>query len=204
MQMLELVLQILALVGVVAIVYLVRQGLPAYVSEKGKNLATKEDIEDITRKVENVKTELSGISAVEEQKRKLKYDACLDALSVIDAHFSQLFAALKPTPQAVSTVRVREAHTKLILSCNDIRIVEKFGELTFGPRPGEPQRPPTDLLNEFRNLIRAELGFGQELPLDRDRAWVGRAAGDPDAPPIDDPLTPDPSGGPSAAVQPEH
>lgn len=30
-----------------------------YESEKGKNLATKEDIEEITRKVEEVKTEVS-------------------------------------------------------------------------------------------------------------------------------------------------
>ena len=31
----------------------------SYQSEKGKNLATKEDIEDITAKIENVKNEIS-------------------------------------------------------------------------------------------------------------------------------------------------
>src|SRR5438067_10086307 len=33
--------------------------LPAYLSERGKNLATKKDIEEITRKVEIVKAEVS-------------------------------------------------------------------------------------------------------------------------------------------------
>ena len=171
--------QLIAL-GVIAM--FLRKGLPAYVSEKGKNLATKEDVEHITRKVESVKTELLWLSAVEEQKRQLKYEACLEALSVIDAHFSQLFTSPKPTPQPISTVRAREAHSKLILSCNDLRIVEKFGDIYFGPSAGNPELPATDLLNEFRNLARAELGFGGELPLDRERAWVARAVGDPDTP----------------------
>lgn len=165
---------------------LLKSFLPSYLSEKAKNLATKEDVEYITRRVESVKSELSRLGAVEEQKRKLRHEACLEALSVIDAHFSQLFKSPRPTPQPISTVRAREAHSKLILSCNNIQIVEKFGEIYFGPRAGEPARPPTDLLNEFRNLIRVELGFGQELPLDRERAWVGRAAGDPDAPMAED------------------
>jgi hypothetical protein len=33
--------------------------LPSYVQEKGKNLATKQDIEEITRKVESVKIDFS-------------------------------------------------------------------------------------------------------------------------------------------------
>lgn len=154
----------------------------AYLKEKAKATATKEDIEDITRKIESVRGDISRINAVEEQKRKLKYEACLEALTVIDSHFSQLFAQDNPTPQLISTVKAREVHSKLILSCSDVLIVEKFGEIFFGPRDGYSLRPPTDLLNEFRNLIRKELGFGEELALDRDRAWIARAAGDPEAP----------------------
>lgn len=172
----------LILIGVGSLVVLFRKGLPAYVSEKGKNLATQEDIEEITRKIESVRGDISRANAVDEQKRKLKYEACLEALVVIDAHFSQLFAAENPAPQPICTIRAREAHSKLILSCNDVLIVEKFGEIFFGPRAGESPRPSTDLLNEFRNLIRKELGFGSELPLDSERAWIGRAAGDPETP----------------------
>jgi len=182
MPTLETILLLFVLLGLAALAVLICRWLPAYVTEKGKNLATKEDVEDITRKIESVKADISRVSAVEEQKRKLKYEACLEALLVIDAHLSHSFTLPKPTPQAVSTVKAREAHSKLILSCDDIRIVEKFAEIYFGPSAGQSQRPPTDLLNEFRNLIRVELGFGQELSLDRERAWVGKSVGDPDAP----------------------
>ncbi|WP_157971408.1 hypothetical protein [Dyella sp. C9] len=172
---LDTVLSFLSFAGVATLLLLFRKGLPAYVTEKGKNLATREDIEEITRKIEGVRGDISRANAVEEQKRALKYEACLEALVVIDAHFSQLFAM---TPQSIDTSKAREAHSKLILSCNNVAIVEKFGELYFGPRAGEPRQSPTDLLNEFRNLIRQELGFGSELPLDRERAWIGRSAAD--------------------------
>lgn len=182
MPSLDTVLLSLVLLGVGSLLILFRKGLPTYVSEKGKNLATREDIEEITRKIESVRGDISRANAVEEQKRQLKYEACLEALAVIDAHLSQVFAPENPTPQPVSAIRAREAHSKLILSCNNILIVEKFGEIYFGPRTGESPRPPTDILNEFRNLIRLELGFGSDLPLDRERAWVGRATGDPETP----------------------
>ena len=40
--------------------------------------------------------------------------------------------------------------------------------------------PPTDLLNNFRNLIRKELGFGEDIILDRDRAWFGKVICEPE------------------------
>lgn len=48
-------LQALTLIGVGVAVLLVRRHLAAYLSQKGENLATKEDIGDITRKVEEVR-----------------------------------------------------------------------------------------------------------------------------------------------------
>ena len=50
------VLEIAACVGLVVIVYL-QLGLRSYAQEKGKNLATKEDIAAITREVEGVRAE---------------------------------------------------------------------------------------------------------------------------------------------------
>ena len=46
----------------------VKHFLPSYLSEKGKNLATREDIEEITRKVEGVRTQY--LSLVEELKAR--------------------------------------------------------------------------------------------------------------------------------------
>jgi len=52
-------LQILVLLGIGSL-FLFRKYLFSYSTEKGKNLATKEDIEEITRKVEEVKSEYIG------------------------------------------------------------------------------------------------------------------------------------------------
>lgn len=49
------VLQILVLLGI-GCIFLFRKYLFSYSAEKGKNLATKEDIEEITRRVEDVKS----------------------------------------------------------------------------------------------------------------------------------------------------
>lgn len=54
MEVINLVLQILVLLAIGCIIFF-RKYLFGYSSEKGKNLATKEDIGEITRKIEAVK-----------------------------------------------------------------------------------------------------------------------------------------------------
>lgn len=49
-----LIFEILLTVAVFLIGLFVKNYLPSYMDEKGKNLATKEDIEEITRKTEEV------------------------------------------------------------------------------------------------------------------------------------------------------
>lgn len=170
-----LTIQILTLI---LLGYLFRSYLPAYFQEKAKNLATKQDVGEITREVESVKVEVSQVARTEEARYKLKYEACLHALSVLDAHLSYSIknpTGSQPVRQHAATKDVRECHSKLILSCEDTKILELFSEIIFGPKAGEqPRKPQTDLLNEFRILVRKELGFGHELLLDRDRAWVGK------------------------------
>lgn len=51
-----IILQLLFLIGIVFVCILMRSYLPSYTKEKAKNLATKEDISDITRKVEEVRS----------------------------------------------------------------------------------------------------------------------------------------------------
>ncbi len=46
--------------------------------------------------------------------------------------------------------------------------------------PGIAKKAPTDLLNDFRNLIRKELDFGKPITLNRDRAWFGKVAFEPE------------------------
>ena len=52
-----LIFEILLAVTVFLIGLFVKNYLPSYMDEKGKNLATKEDIEEITRKTEEVQKE---------------------------------------------------------------------------------------------------------------------------------------------------
>jgi hypothetical protein len=52
---------VLQAAGTTGMLYVLRKfdkSLDSYMTEKGKNLATKEDIEEITRKIESVKTDL--------------------------------------------------------------------------------------------------------------------------------------------------
>jgi len=48
---------VIILLGLGALALFARNYLPSYTKEKGKNLATREDIEEITDKIESVKTE---------------------------------------------------------------------------------------------------------------------------------------------------
>lgn len=76
------------------IYYFLKSYIPSYLAEKGKNLATKEDIESITNTVESVKTEYAKmleevksnnqlkISAVEREKT-IKKEVYMDAVEAI-------------------------------------------------------------------------------------------------------------------------
>lgn len=166
------VIAIIPVIALLIIVYYLRYYYPKYFEEKGKNLATKQDIEEITRKVESVKADIALGLSVQQMKYKLKHEACLEALELIDAYFSCILKSPKVESlkqQIFTTERARACHSKLILSCENTLILKKFSEILTGHVDSKPY---TDLLNEFRNLIRQELGFGTELELDRESAWI--------------------------------
>lgn len=150
--------------------------LGAYLKARAKSAATKEDIEEITRKIEGVKLESGKNKEIDSVKYNLRYAACLESLGLIDAYFSHLLPSTESNivKQYASTKEARECHSKLILSCESVELVAKFTEIMTGPKPQTETQPPTDLLNDYRNLIRKELGFGVELQLDREHAWFGK------------------------------
>jgi hypothetical protein len=57
MDVLTIILNVAEIVLTIIIGYFLYSHLPAYFKEKGKNLATKEDIKDITEKIESVRTD---------------------------------------------------------------------------------------------------------------------------------------------------
>lgn len=146
-----------------------------YLKDKGANYATKQDIAGITKKIEDVKANIQNQQDVERQKRQLKYDAILKSLSLIDAHLSHILVpneGQKVKKQYALTEVARECHSSLILTCETTEILELFAQIMFGPKNNnKKQEAPTELLNKYRNLVRRELGFGKEIPLDSNLAW---------------------------------
>lgn len=57
MEWIVLAVQLIILAGVGTLILLTRNYLPSYANEKGKNLATREDVHEITDKIESVKAE---------------------------------------------------------------------------------------------------------------------------------------------------
>lgn len=148
-----------------------------YFMERGKNYATKKDIASITEKIEEVKAKIQNQQEVEKQKRQLKYNALLQSLTLMDVILSHILIpseGQKIKKQHASIEEARKCHSNLILTCENTDILEMFSLIIFGPKdPNAEITPPTDLLNNYRNLVRKELGFGTEISLDRDRAWFG-------------------------------
>lgn len=69
-------LDILVFLGVAFVAFLGKSYFPKYVSEKAKNLATKEDVADITRQIEEVKSNYA--LALEKAKHNFQVKSALE------------------------------------------------------------------------------------------------------------------------------
>jgi hypothetical protein len=83
-----------AVIGATAVYLFIKSFLPSYISEKGKNLATKEDIASITDKVESVKTDYAKVLeelrsdnqirlAAIEREKNIKKEVYLQAIEAL-------------------------------------------------------------------------------------------------------------------------
>lgn len=87
-----------------------------------KSSVTKKDVEEITGKVENVKRPVDALRFAETTKYQLKYNACLEALRLINAYFSHTLSdpGGNGTSKQYATIEsARACHNSLILSCED-------------------------------------------------------------------------------------
>lgn len=83
MQVLILILQIVFIVlGILGFFY-IKNLLPSYFSEKGKNLATKEDIGEITEKIKSVETKIKIKESGKIDYETLKRRTILDFFSAL-------------------------------------------------------------------------------------------------------------------------
>ncbi|MDZ7805468.1 hypothetical protein [Thiohalophilus sp.] len=88
-----------AVLGGGLIFLIIKSYIPSYLSEKGKNLATKEDVAEITNKVESVKTEYAQIIeeirsnnqlklAEIEREKTIRKEVYLEATEALTRHLN--------------------------------------------------------------------------------------------------------------------
>ena len=85
----------------------IRHYLPGYLSEKAKNLATKEDVAEITRRIEDVKHTYALLVEEQRQKGQLRFaalDRRLEVAQLAHVHWWHLLRALH-TPAALDEVQ---------------------------------------------------------------------------------------------------
>ena len=122
-------------------------------------------------------------SARTQAKYQLKYDACTEALALIDEVFlissriqiNEMCTKLMAAPPQYKSVTelsasARKCHNNLALTCDNPETIELF-LLLIGMRPG--QDFSADKIVDFRAAIRRELRFaGEIVDKNRERAWV--------------------------------
>ena len=116
-----------------------------------------------------------------EHRREVKRRACLDALLIVDAHYSnQEWTGIPSTErQAPPDVkRAREVYNELCVTCTSAKVLEAYKVcLGFGGPPN------LGYVVDLRNAVRHELGFGKAVDVDRENAWIARLNAPASTPP---------------------
>jgi len=97
------VIGILTLFGVIAIIFLLLKYLPSYAKKKGENLAIKEDIADITKKIEAARIEYS--QALERLRSDL--NASFHARSVLFGKELEIYEEVRAALVKLKNVAVK-------------------------------------------------------------------------------------------------
>lgn len=136
--------------------------------------------EGINKATEELRLKYESISRVEEYKFKLKYEACLEALEVVDEYYLTAMAKqirelfreheLEILNPIELGKKARKCHNRLVVSCDNQELI-----LLFRRCLNIENQPETmGLIVDFRGAIRRELGFGTEvIDLNKDLAWIG-------------------------------
>lgn len=98
-------------IAAACVAYLLKSFLPSYVAEKAKNVATREDIAEITDKIEKVKSEYAVIL----QELKLHQQLRLAALDRRLAAHQEAFVLWRELLRSVHTADIGKA----VLKCQD-------------------------------------------------------------------------------------
>lgn len=104
-----------------------------------------------------------------------KRDACLHALEIVDAvwaHIAWVGVPARTQPQArVGIAEIRRCHSLLVVTCDDPEIESLYVRCMHVKDPD--QTLTADVIAEFRDAIRKELGLGKgSHSSSRERAWL--------------------------------
>lgn len=178
-------------IGFISIGLILKSFLPKYMEEKGKNLATKEDIKEITKNTEEVKEifnkKIAEFSKELELKLHLeqlvydnKFKVIQETLQLIDSYISWLqikradgivdnnVIREKITSEEL-TLEARKCYNNLCITCNQIEILTCFNKIMVGSNENI-----FDLYNEFRNLCRKELKINNQIEFDKDNIFYAK------------------------------
>ncbi|MFC1868312.1 hypothetical protein ACFL0H_09285 [Thermodesulfobacteriota bacterium] len=145
----------------------------AFLKEKAKSAVTKSDIEKITRKVEEIKKDLEQRDRISSKKHELKYNACLNMLGILDAHISHAMRKdnqgndIQVDRQHTTPEEARKCHNELLLTIDNQAILEIFLRMMVG----KSDYLIVDL-DKIRELVRNELGFGNDYRPDEENPWM--------------------------------
>lgn len=111
-------------------------------------------------------------STIGASQQTLKQEACLEALEIIDEYFSHkllpAFVIDSSNDGFKFASRVRKCYSKLIVSCENIQVVNQFRQCL-----GANSEWHGDDIIDFWNAIRQELGFaGDAEHSDRNNPWI--------------------------------
>lgn len=114
---------------------------------------------------------MQSIARDEQRRWELKREACLEALRIIDCRFADYDwkdankKSIRVDKQEfVSTGDIRSCFNRLILACKEKDVPMNFEKCLNLDLGTEKQgRLNMNAIVEFRNSIRKELGFGEEL-----------------------------------------
>jgi hypothetical protein len=117
-----------AVIGAGVVYLLLKSFLPSYLSEKGKNLATKEDVASITDKVESVKTDYAKVLEDLRSNNQLKLAEIERQKNIKKEVFLQAVEALTRTQNIVATLSNLNVDQQIITAgmVNDSGLIAKI------------------------------------------------------------------------------
>lgn len=151
-------LGLIQVIGFAALGFLIRISLSSYLSEKGKNLATKEDIKGITEKVEQVKSDFQVQTQAKLSNNLDRKQALINLYESYHNWFSILIDTQIATRFTASEVHkfnenFESAYTGFQYKLAQVEIFHIDGGKTFWELVAELREKATELSGEYKRLL---------------------------------------------------